>query len=502
MTIEHVFDRALDPAQRYLVLSVEPEKGGITTMCGFRESAPEDFPRTKILVTRDMSKGAHLVYALEDEEDVGSGPIVLGPGVSVTSGKKCLVPRKFKPANDQPIVWVTKGLIDRCKAARMAASARVADGALDTAPIDIEAVTPALETNSPANHEANSSTMETTPMANLSDEPASVASPTKADDGLSIDAPLPEPNGVPFMMTAEIKRKLRDRGFTDDAIHEMTPARAWQILAQPPGAPDANPSTNREAQAQFSTKPAVIKQPYPSKSEAALDHANCGFLVFPLVPNTKVPRQGSHGCYDGTTDKAQICAWWKENPDYNVGIHTKGLAVVDVDPKNHGNKTFEALAKEHNFPPTLISKTRSDGFHWIYRLPPGGSVAGGAHKLGDGVDILSDGRYIVAPGSSIDGRFYTWQNDFPVEMVPEWLPEQCGRAKSRSENAGKRLVEEDETAIQMARDWVERQPGVPDGQIDDTEFKIAARCYDLGCDVDTVEELLHQWCEKHNIPTS
>ena len=86
--------------------------------------------------------------------------------------------------------------------------------------------------------------------------------------------------------------------------------------------------------------------------------------------------------------------------------------------------------------------------------------------------------------------------------APQWLIDRCTAARpARKENAGKRIVAEDETAVELARAWMKRQPGAEWGTIDDTKYKLAARCYDFGCEVDTVELLLTEWCERNNVPT-
>jgi hypothetical protein len=353
-----------------------------------------------------------------------------------------------------------------------------------------------------------------------------------------------------------MKAKLAELGYTREQIRNMRPDEAIDIIkagthapadrealdtteaidmASPrkidaesrsdaPGDSTADVVPLRAPNRPLGTKPAAIGQPYTSKLEAALDHARCGFPVFPCKPYVPVgpkatPKQRQAAVKKAkepaikgwqaaaTTDEAQIRSWWREDPGYNIGIFTDRLLVVDIDLDKGGNKTFEALAKAHDFPPTRISKTRSGGLHRIYGLEPGVSVKGSAGEIGEGdvkggVDIRSAGNLIVAPGSSIEDKFYVWQNSFPVAPAPQWLIELCGRAKPRGENAGKRLIPEDETVVQLAREWMNRQPAVEVGKIDDTQFAMAAKCGDYGCTADTIEELLTEWCMRHDIPTA
>jgi hypothetical protein len=67
--------------------------------------------------------------------------------------------------------------------------------------------------------------------------------------------------------------------------------------------------------------------------QAAIAYATRGFAVFPCTPRGKVPAT-RHGCRDATKDLAQITAWWRENPNYNVAVATGPVSkvfVLDVD---------------------------------------------------------------------------------------------------------------------------------------------------------------------------
>ena len=64
---------------------------------------------------------------------------------------------------------------------------------------------------------------------------------------------------------------------------------------------------------------------------AALDAADRGWHVFPLVPAGKVPLLRSWE-QRATTDKRQIYRWWAD-VEANVGVATgrSGLVVIDLD---------------------------------------------------------------------------------------------------------------------------------------------------------------------------
>lgn len=230
-----------------------------------------------------------------------------------------------------------------------------------------------------------------------------------------------------------------------------------------------------------------------TKREAAHACARRGFNVFPIVPNAKNPLIESWQNL-ATQDAAQIDAWWTEWPDANIGGSTNDLIVIDVDPRHEGDKTFELIAAIEEFPKTTRSSTQGGGDHIIYAAPY--PVKGGTNKLGKGVDVKARGGYILLPGSTIDGRPYAWGNDRPINRSPLWLIEHCATARQRPDSAGKRIVEEDEVAIELATNWMlKRAPSADFGEIDDTTYKVAAMLYDFGCSQETVVELVIEWNE-------
>lgn len=238
------------------------------------------------------------------------------------------------------------------------------------------------------------------------------------------------------------------------------------------------------------------------KLAAALDLAARGFAVFPLAPNTKIPLGGLFGWADrATTDTERIRRCWTEDATRNIGVPTADYLVIDVDPRKGGDTTFAELALIEDFPKTARAVTQGGGAHIVYGLPPGTRVRGGVDKLGQGIDVKSFGGYIVGAGSEIDGRFYRWGNDRPVVVAPQWLIERCKCARRATGASGKRLVPEDEEAIRLAREWLDKHaPTAEMGTIDNTAYRVAARLYDFGVAKDTAVELLAEWSDTHAFP--
>lgn len=233
--------------------------------------------------------------------------------------------------------------------------------------------------------------------------------------------------------------------------------------------------------------------------KAARDLARRGYSVFPLAENAKTPAI-SNWQNLATTDLSHIDRWWSTAP-YNIGVTTGRLLVVDVDPRHDGHKTFAALSLVDEFPATAMSRTQGGGWHLIYALPDNVTIKGGANKLGPGVDIKSFGGYIAAPGSTIGDKGYSWIQDTPPAMAPEWLVALCKQPRARDAGAGKRVVEENAAGVELAEAWLAKHaPMVGEGARDNEAFKVAAKLYDYGVSHEKCHELLTDWAFNCTFP--
>jgi hypothetical protein len=111
-----------------------------------------------------------------------------------------------------------------------------------------------------------------------------------------------------------------------------------------------------------------------------------------------------HGYKDATLEADQVRTWWRMWPTSNVGIGTgNGLVVYDVDPRNGGESTFEDATAGHHFPRVPTVCTGGGGLHFYF------NGQGRSGHLGDGVDIQSTGKLVVAPPSRhASGNRYNW----------------------------------------------------------------------------------------------
>ncbi len=157
------------------------------------------------------------------------------------------------------------------------------------------------------------------------------------------------------------------------------------------------------------------------RKEAALYYASIGWPVFPVRPGGKEPLVKG-GYKAATTDTKKLEKWWERWPDANIGFPPgmAGLVVVDVDPRNGGDKTLERLIARcgNDFPNTVKSDTGGGGIHLFYRAE---GPARGISKstLGPGIDVIGTGGYVVLPPSvHPSGQVYRWGSCVPTQAAP------------------------------------------------------------------------------------
>lgn len=172
--------------------------------------------------------------------------------------------------------------------------------------------------------------------------------------------------------------------------------------------------------------------------DLALSYTAKGWPVFPVrgkeeydditgevyAPKTPLTSNGLKGA---SLNERIVREWWRRYPDAMVGVPTGSKVdafALDIDNKPGGANGFDWLDEmeaEHGpLPHTARVKTPNGGLHIFFRYVPGTRNRG---ALGAGVDIRSEGGYVVAGGSVMaDGRAYAWEDaDAPIVDAPEWL---------------------------------------------------------------------------------
>jgi hypothetical protein len=248
----------------------------------------------------------------------------------------------------------------------------------------------------------------------------------------------------------------------------------------------------------------------------ALELAELGFHVFPLLPNSKIPSILDFPNL-ATKDPDQIKRWWTDpvletEKTYNIGISTTrfncnhSVLVVDVDNKpgkNGGENLIKLELEGHEFPPTFKQLTPTGGEHLVYisKVP----VKQGVDVFGAGLDVRANGGYIVGAGSMINGRPYTAQIG-AISMAPDWMIQWCGNPgqKIESLNLPDAIINQDRAVSHAKHFLTNEAPLSKEGQGgDQTAYKVAARLKDFGVSADTAFELLlTHWNERCAPPWS
>jgi hypothetical protein len=147
-----------------------------------------------------------------------------------------------------------------------------------------------------------------------------------------------------------------------------------------------------------------------------------GWPVFPTNPD-KTPAT-AHGFQDASTDEKVVTKLWAGRKNLGVALATgHGIAVLDVDPRNGGEDSFDKLMAARQLPPCPISLTGGGGRHYFLAVPPNTP----SKKPLPGIDWKATGGYVVLPPSPHpSGKAYAWEessrpDEVPIPPCPEWL---------------------------------------------------------------------------------
>jgi hypothetical protein len=139
----------------------------------------------------------------------------------------------------------------------------------------------------------------------------------------------------------------------------------------------------------------------------ALAYARSGWPVFPCLPGAKIPAT-RHGFRDATTDPVQITSWFGRGSGWNLAIATgaPGPDVLDIDqhgPAGNGYPAFTQLQQAGlvNGAAAYV-RTPAGGMHSYFT----GSHQHNGHLARHHLDFRSQGGYVLAPPSQVDGKLY------------------------------------------------------------------------------------------------
>jgi Bifunctional DNA primase/polymerase, N-terminal len=212
-------------------------------------------------------------------------------------------------------------------------------------------------------------------------------------------------------------------------------------------------------------------EPINPRLTAALRYAQANWPVFPCSPGEKVPAT-RHGFLDATTDLDKITWWWSRHPDRNVAIATgtPGPDVLDVDVRETGSG-FAAFSQLRHAGlldgASAYIRTPSRGLHAYFT----GSEQGNGRLPRHHLDFRSQGGYVIAPPSHVNGKTYQLikradgQGRLDWAAVTRLLEPEPQRPDEKPADAG-RLAE-----------WVARQQ---EGNRNDGLFWAANRALEAG----------------------
>ncbi len=162
--------------------------------------------------------------------------------------------------------------------------------------------------------------------------------------------------------------------------------------------------------------------PCRSRAEEHVDQATGEIVTLgektPLTPN---------GFKGATRFPRIIERWWSDWSDAAVGLPTgekTGFFALDIDNKPGGANGFDWLTEmeaEHGpLPETARVTSPNGGMHVYFKYVVGTRNRG---ALGAGVDIRSEGGYVIAADSVMaDGRSYRWVGETrEIADAPAWL---------------------------------------------------------------------------------
>lgn len=183
----------------------------------------------------------------------------------------------------------------------------------------------------------------------------------------------------------------------------------------------------------------------------------------------KHPRT-TNGVKDATDNPEMVRRWLERWPDSNWAVAcgaASGILVIDIDPRKNGFDSIDELEMNRPdgpLPYTLQSNTGGSGRHHIFAYPAGSGV-GNRNNWMSGVDVKSDGGYIILPEAEhITGGIYTWKNwGTPLAPLPADILQMLLRTSGTS--AGSSDLADTSTILQ----------GVPEGERDNVLFKLACR---------------------------
>jgi Bifunctional DNA primase/polymerase, N-terminal/AAA domain/Primase C terminal 1 (PriCT-1) len=214
--------------------------------------------------------------------------------------------------------------------------------------------------------------------------------------------------------------------------------------------------------------------------DSAISHRRRGFSVIPIKPRDKKPLIPWEPYQKEPASEETIKDWFATWPNANVGIVTGAVSdvvVIDLDSAEAKDK-IKALLSNYDLSAVPRVRTGRGGYHLFFKHP-GGSIQTRAGVLPK-TDVRADGGYVVtAPSTHETGKQYAWEVTISGEL-PKLPPELHKLITAPSNGNGYR--ERFNTANALK--------GVPEGQRDQTLFKLASKLRNADVPQEMAETLI------------
>ena len=165
----------------------------------------------------------------------------------------------------------------------------------------------------------------------------------------------------------------------------------------------------------------------------ARDAYKYGFSLIPLKEGSKLPNlQKGHEFLRRKPTKEEYKAFKFGNYGIVCGA-LSGICVLDVDYPE-GFDTLQELDIDPETYAAPVVATPGGGKHYYFKYNP--NVRTGVAVVGRGVDIRSDGSYVVGPGSVVGDGTYTWRlspEEVDLDEPPLWMHKHTGEGYHSSQ---------------------------------------------------------------------
>lgn len=154
-----------------------------------------------------------------------------------------------------------------------------------------------------------------------------------------------------------------------------------------------------------------------------------GYSIIPVGKDKRPLLKSWKEFQERAPTEEEVRSWWAKWPEANVGIVTgkvSGIIVVDIDTYKTDHVELDT------FPQTFTVLTGNKGYHLFYEYVEGFTISANAYKNLPGVDMRSDGGFVVAypsvtsytkDGAPSGGTYTVFRSEsvapFPVSLFPK-----------------------------------------------------------------------------------